>query len=226
MLFSTFIAFLKTVVARPVARRSVSLIVLIRHWGGPGLFVLAILDGLPFPTFGGPDILTAILAARHHEPWYYYALMSTVGAVIGAYITYRTARGAGASYLSKKFGERRVNKLLAQFERWGAGGLLFSTAVPVPFPTSAFFAAAGVVNYPRRRFIGVVAAGRAVRYSVIAFLAERYGRHFIRVLRHPQQYLGWFVLIVCIALVMILAAIWLKKQMELTDQNATAVHEG
>lgn len=198
---------------------------LISHWGGPGLFLLAILDGLPIPTFGGPDILTAILAARHREPWYYYAAMTAAGSVVGAYITFRAARHAGASYLQKWFGERRVNRLLELFDQWGTGGLLLSTALPVPFPTSAFFAAAGVVNYPRRRFIGVVAAGRTARYAAIAAFASFYGRHFIRVLRHPDQYVGWFALIVGVVAALVFATLWLKKQMAVTAQNSSAVSQ-
>jgi membrane protein YqaA with SNARE-associated domain len=212
-------------IVRPVSRSSVSFMALIRHWGGPGLFVLAILDGLPIPTFGGPDILTAILAARHHEPWYYYAAMSTAGSVIGAYITFRAARLAGASYLQKWFGERRVSRLLNLFERWGTGGLLLSTAVPVPFPTSAFFAAAGVVDYPRRRYIGVVAAGRAMRYAAIAAFASLFGRQFIRVLRHPQQYIGWFVLILAVIAVLGVLTLWLKRQMAEVEQSSSVASQ-
>ena len=55
-----------------------------RHLGG-GVF-LAILDSTPLPTFGGPDILMAILAASHRNPWYEYAAVATTGSVIGAYI--------------------------------------------------------------------------------------------------------------------------------------------
>jgi hypothetical protein len=50
-----------------------------RHLGAFGLFLLAIVDSSPIPTFGGLDILTAILAARHREPWYYYAGVATAG---------------------------------------------------------------------------------------------------------------------------------------------------
>ena len=57
---------------------------LLRHWGIYGLFPMAIVDSTPIPTFSGPDILTAILAARHSEPWYYYATAATLGSVIGA----------------------------------------------------------------------------------------------------------------------------------------------
>src|SRR5436853_6096752 len=74
-----------------------------RHLGALGLFFLAILDSSPLPTFGGPDILTAILAASHRNPWYEYAAVATVGSVIGALLTFRVARWAGSAYLHSKF---------------------------------------------------------------------------------------------------------------------------
>ena len=188
----------------------------LRHLGATGLFLLAILDSSPLPTFGGPDILTAILAARHGEPWYYYALMATAGSVIGAYITFRMARGAGASYLHRKFGERRVAGLLRFFDRWGTGALVVTTAVPFPFPTSAFFAAAGVVGYPVRTYLIVVSIARAARYSGIALIASHYGRHFIRVLRHPERYIGWLALTAGIVIAITVAAVLLTHKIETT----------
>src|SRR5437667_5441931 len=69
-----------------------------RHLGALGLFFLAILDSSPLPTFGGPDILTAILAASHRNPWYEYAAVATAGSVVGALLTFRVARRAGSAY--------------------------------------------------------------------------------------------------------------------------------
>src|SRR5438874_13214800 len=63
-----------------------------RHLGALGLFFLAILDSSPLPTLGGPDILTAILAASHRNPWYEYAAVATAGSVVGALLTFRVAR--------------------------------------------------------------------------------------------------------------------------------------
>jgi hypothetical protein len=60
-----------------------------RHLGALGLFFLAIIDSSPVPTFGGPDILLAILVATRHDPWYEYVAVATVGSTIGAYITFR-----------------------------------------------------------------------------------------------------------------------------------------
>jgi len=201
-------------VAKPVVPRQAGLAAFVRHLGALGLFFLAIADSSPLPTLAGPDILTAILAARHREPWYYYAGLATLGSVIGAYMMYRMARKAGLDYLNRKFGERKVARLLKQFERWGTGALVFSTLVPFPFPTSAFFAAAGVLDYPLRTFIVVVALGRAVRYGAIAIVASLYGRRFITGFQHPLQHLGWLLAVAATSVIAITAALMLKKRFE------------
>src|SRR6202142_4586297 len=94
---------------RPVPRTFAATL---RHLGALGLFFLAILDSSPLPTFGGPDILTAILAASHRNPWYEYAAVATAGSVIGAYLTFRVARKAGSAYLHSKFAHRKLDAIL------------------------------------------------------------------------------------------------------------------
>src|SRR5437763_9850170 len=110
-----------------------------RHLGALGLFFLAILDSSPLPTFGGPDILTAILAASHRNPWYEYAAVATAGSVVGALLTFRVARRAGSAYLHSKFGNRKLDAILSFFHKWGTSALAASTAVSFPFPTIVFF---------------------------------------------------------------------------------------
>src|SRR6202020_243749 len=164
---------------RPPARSFASTL---RHLGALGLFFLAILDSSPIPTFGGPDILTAVLSASHRNPWYEYAATAAAGSLIGAYLTFRLARKAGSAYLESKFNKGKVSKFLKLFKKWGTGTLAASAAIPLPPPTSMFFAAAGASDYPLGKFLIVVAISRAVRYSGIALVAAHYGRHFIRAL--------------------------------------------
>src|ERR1700689_5685654 len=101
-----------------------------RHLGAAGLFFLAILDSTPLPTFGGPDILIAILSGTHRNPWYEYAAVATAGSVIGAFITFRIARKAGAAYLNSKVGANKVSWFLKLFQQWGTSSLVASTAIP------------------------------------------------------------------------------------------------
>lgn len=96
----------------------------------------------------------------------------------------------------------------------GGGALVLSAAVPFPSPTSAFFAAAGVLNYPTKKFVVVVALSRAARYAAIASIASHYGGHFIRALRHPAQYYGVLLLIAAAVFVLALAAILVHRQLE------------
>jgi len=199
---------------KPAPRHPQGIAALVRHLGGLGLFLLAIVDSSPIPTFGGLDILTAILAARQHEPSYYYAGFATAGSIIGAYLTFRMARKAGLGYLNRKFGKRRVARLLKYFQRWGTGALVVSTVVPLPFPTSAFFAVAGALDYPLRTFLVVVASGRAVRYGTIAAIASHYGRRFVIGLRHLGRHSGWLLAIAAAVIIVVAAAIALRKRLQ------------
>lgn len=186
----------------------------LRHLGALGLFFLAILDSSPLPTFGGPDILTAVLSASHRNPWYEYAATATAGSVIGAYLTFRLARKAGSAYLESKFKKGKLAKFLKLFQKWGTGTLVASTAIPIPTPTSMFFAAAGASDYPLGKFLILVTLARAARYSAIAIVADRYGRHFIRALRHPTQYWGWMVVAAALTIALIAGGILLNRRLE------------
>ncbi len=196
--------------------RGQGIISVLGHLGAFGLFFVAIIDSSPLPTFGGPDILTAILAARQTNPWYEFAAVATAGSVIGAYFTFRIARRAGSAYLHSKFGSRKVNGMLHFFQKWGTGALIASTAIPFPFPTSFLFAVAGASNYGRAKFLTVVTICRGVRYTLVAIVADHYGRHFVRVLRHPVQYWGWLLLFAALILSVILAGIVLNKRLAAT----------
>ena len=194
----------------------------VRPLGAFGLFGLAILDSTPVPTFGGPDILVAVLAATHRSPWYECASVAAAGSLIGAFLTFRLARKAGMTYLQSKFGNGKLPGLLRLFHRWGTAVLAASAAVPVPFPTSVFFAAAGTSGYRTRKFVGIVGVCRAARYALLAILADHYGRHFTRVIRHPDRYWGWLLLFATIVAGITVALILMNRRL-LRGDGALAV---
>jgi membrane protein YqaA with SNARE-associated domain len=200
----------------PIPRRTAgrSFASSIRHLGALGLFFLAIFDSSPIPAFGSSDILLAVLSASHRNPWYEYAVTATAGSLIGAYITFHLARKAGSAYLDKKFKKGKVSKFLKFFKKWGTGTLAASAAIPIPTPTSMFFAAAGASDYPLGKFLAVVAISRAVRYSAIALVADLYGRGFIRALRHPMEYWGWLLLFVAITIGLVVGGILINRRLE------------
>jgi membrane protein DedA with SNARE-associated domain len=124
------------------------------------------------------------------------------------------ARRAGAAYLREKFKGGKVAGVVKLFQRWGLSAVAVSAAIPFPFPTSLFFAAAGVSHCRTRTFLSVVTLCRGLRYTLIAILADHYGRHFIRIVRNPTRYWGWLLLFIAILGGLIAAAILVNRRLE------------
>ena len=152
----------------------------LRRMGGPGLILLGIADNSIIPLTGSMDVLNIWLAARHREPWPYYAFMATLGSVIGGYITYALARKGGKETMERKLSKRRAKRVSRAFERWGFGAVAIPALLPPPFPFVPFIVAAGAMQYSRAKFVGALTLGRAVRYSIGAFLGFHYGTSILR----------------------------------------------
>jgi membrane protein YqaA with SNARE-associated domain len=166
-----------------------SLLRVFAHFGGLGLVPLGILDSSLVPTFGSLDVLTAWLAATHPDLWLYYGAMSTLGALIGSFITYRLGKTADQAWIERKFGAKRLRWARQLIEDYGFGSVFVSTVTPPPCPTSVFLLAAGMFRYPARRFYAAVFLGRSIRYFLITAIAAHYGKHIMRYFRPPQRYL-------------------------------------
>src|SRR6202011_33087 len=152
----------------------------LRRLGGPGLVLLGIADNSVIPLTGSMDVLTIYLAARHRQTWPYYALMATLGAVIGGYITYALARKGGKETMERKLSKKRATQVSQAFERWGFFAVAVPALMPPPFPFVPFLLAAGAMQYPRKKFLAALTLGRGVRYTIAAGLGFHYGRHILR----------------------------------------------
>jgi membrane protein YqaA with SNARE-associated domain len=181
MLTHQIFAFAAPTVARSLRRW-------IFHLGGLGFIPLGLLDSSIIPLPGSMDVLTIVLSARKQELWLYYALMATVGSVIGGFVTYRLARKGGKETLERKFPARTLKKVYKIFARWGFGAIAIVALLPPPAPMVAFMFAAGAMQYSVKKFLVALTLGRIVRYSLLAFLAARFGRQVLRVISqhgHP-----------------------------------------
>jgi membrane protein YqaA with SNARE-associated domain len=144
--------------------------------GGPGLILLGIADNSIIPLTGSMDVLTLWLAAGHRDIWPYYAVMATIGAVLGGYITYSLGRKGGKETMQKRLKKRKADKLFKSFEKWGFRTIAVSALLPPPFPLVPVLLAAGALQYPRKKFVAALALGRSVRYFLLAGLGSLYAR--------------------------------------------------
>ena len=105
--------------------------------------------------------------------------MATVGEVLGGYMTYQLAEKGGQETLEKKAGKPRAEKLYKYFEKRGFMTVFTGAILPPPFPFTSVLMAAGVMQYPRKKFFSALTAGRGLRFLADAFLGRIYGQRMI-----------------------------------------------
>jgi len=145
------------------------------------LILLGIADNAPFISAppGSVDVFVILLSAHHYEWWAYYAFMATVGEVLGGYLTYRLAEKGGQETLEKKVGKPRAEKIYKYFEKRGFITVFTGSILPPPFPFTSVLMAAGIMQYPRKKFLSALTSGRALRFFAVAYLGRSYGRQMI-----------------------------------------------
>jgi membrane protein YqaA with SNARE-associated domain len=164
------------------------------HLGALGFIPLGLIDSSIIPLPGSMDVLTIILAARSPELWFYYAVMATIGSVLGGFVTYRLARKGGEKSLEKRLSAKSMKRVITLFERWGFAAIAIPALLPPPMPLVPFLLAAGTMHYSVKKFLAAMALGRIVRYMILAYLAARYGRKMLPfLLQHGHPVLATVV---------------------------------
>jgi membrane protein YqaA with SNARE-associated domain len=189
----------------------------VKRWiyalGGLGFIPLGLLDNSVIPLPGSMDILTIFLSARRQQLWLYYASMATIGSVIGGFVTFRLARKGGKETLVRRFPPQKLRRAYDIFRRWGFAAIALPALVPPPLPMVPFLLAAGTMQYPLRKFLFALTLGRMVRYTLLAFLAARYGRQILAfIARHSYPALFIILSLVAVAAALLFLIIIGKKQ--------------
>jgi len=183
-----------------------------RHWlfhlGGLGLIPLGLLDNSPIPLPGILDVATILFSARQQQLWLYYALMATVGSVMGGFVSYRLARKGGKAALERRFSRRRVDKICKIFERWGFSAIAIPALLPPPVPMVPFLLAAGAMQYPVKKFLIALTLGRISRYLILAYLAARFGRHIIAFIAEHGHPVAVAIILLLISSAAVLYYFW------------------
>jgi uncharacterized membrane protein YdjX (TVP38/TMEM64 family) len=105
--------------------------------------------------------------------------MTLVGEVLGGYLTYRLMEKGGEQTLEKKVGKQRAELVYKGFEKFGSITVLAGALLPPPFPFTTVLMTAGVMQYPRKKFLSALVVGRTVRFFVEAWLGRIYGQQMI-----------------------------------------------
>ncbi len=158
-------------------------------FGAFGLFAVALLDSSVVPMPGGADAVTILLANARPAWWPIYAAAATLGSTAGCVVLYYISRRAGRRALSR-FGPRKQERVKGWIERYDVLSVLVASVLPPPFPFKLFVVTAGVFRFGVARFAAAIAAGRAFRFGLEAYMAARYGEQAKELFARYYPYAG------------------------------------
>ncbi len=143
-----------------------------------GLLLMGALDAsVVFFLPLGIDFVLIILTARKPELFWMYALLATVGSVIGAGVTFWIGRKLGEHGLARFVKPSTLKRVERRVSHRGAISVAALGVIPPPFPFTAFVLTERRIP-PQSVDVPVDAGRRArlVRFMVESALAARYGR--------------------------------------------------
>ncbi|HXA86637.1 MAG TPA: VTT domain-containing protein [Candidatus Dormibacteraeota bacterium] len=161
--------------------------------GGLGLVLLGLADNSVVPMPGSMDALTIVLSAHQKSLWPYYAIMATIGGIVGAYVTYGLGFKSGEHALEKKVSKKQADRIYKLFKRYGFWSLFVPALLPPPVPYSPFLIVAGALKYPKRYFLVAVGLARAIRYGLLAWLGSMYSKQIFGFFQHYYRPMLWTV---------------------------------
>jgi len=178
--------------------------------GGPGLFVIALLDSsfLSFPEV--VDLLIIVFVTHHKGRMIYYASLATLGSIAGCFLLYYVGVKGGEAFVRRRFHEKHVDRSLELFKKHGLLSVIVPSLLPPPVPFKPFVLIAGIAGVRPLDFLLAVAVGRGIRYFGEGLLALWYGEQAAEFLKHNAPTAS--LILAAVALIGGLAWIWFKSR--------------
>jgi len=163
-------------IARWLERYVISLPV---YFAAPAMIVIGALDSslLSLPEIN--DYLVVGRCFKYPSAVFYFPLFAAAGSVIGCNLLYTIMRRGGQVLLRRRFSVDSIKKVERAYERFGFLAVGVPAVLPPPLPFKIFVATAGVLEYPRWKFLLTVMVARSLRYYVEGILAVFYGRRVL-----------------------------------------------
>ena len=154
--------------------------------GAFGLVGLGLLDSSFLFLPLGNDLLLVALTARKPELFWYFALMSTLGSVLGVMLTDYFSRKLGEGFLERMVNPNRFKRVRHRLEKHAWWVLGLAALLPPPFPFTVFVIAAAGLQTPRWQVVSAAGTGRLARFFILGLLARRFGRRILQMAEKPE----------------------------------------
>ena len=193
------------------------------HLGVVGLLSVAVIDSsvIPLPLPGSTDLLLLWLVAHGGDPWL-LTLCAIAGSIVGGYTTWQIGRSGGQAAMRHYVPAGLLRRVVSWVERHPVLSVLVPAMLPPPIPLLPFVLASGALDVSRRRFLTVFSAARALRYSLVAWLAVEYGRRLVRIWSGSLQ--KWSAPLLCVFVGLMVAGVgfglWKIRSLRKVDAAA------
>jgi len=163
-------------------------------YGTWALFAIAFAESSFFPI--PPDVLLIALCIGEPDKSLWFALVCSVGSVLGGMAGYGIGLWGGRPLLLRLFSRERVDVVSAYFDRYNAWAVGIAGLTPIPY--KIFTVSGGAFAIDFRIFLLASAVSRSLRFFAIAALMWWFGepiRAFI------DEHLGWLTIAFVVLLV-------------------------
>jgi membrane protein YqaA with SNARE-associated domain len=176
------------------------------HWaqtpyGGLALFVLAFCESSFFPI--PPDALLIALCMANPPGSFWYAVLCSLGSVLGGILGYGLGRFGGRPLLERWVSAKRIQLVQRYFQRWDVWAVAVAGFTPIPYKVFTISAGAFLLNL--LRFIIASLVSRSARFFLVAGLFYFFGPAINRFI------LRYFNILSIIFIVLLILGFWFIK---------------
>lgn len=174
--------------------------------GSWGLFILAFIESSFFPI--PPDILLVIFGLSDISNVFLFALIVTLGSVLGGIFGYAIGYFFGEVVLRKFVKENNYKKVHDLFNKYEASAVLIAAVAPIPYKVVTIGAGVFYINF--KKFVLYSLIGRGFRYFFIAALIYFMGETLLAYLE--SGVFDWAALVLVIGFTLAYFVYWRGKK--------------
>jgi membrane protein YqaA with SNARE-associated domain len=135
-------------------------------YGGTALFILAFAESSVFPI--PPDVLLIALSLGRPELSFWFALICSVGSVLGGMAGYALGFYGGRPLLRRMFPHERIEAVERYYDRYNAWAIGIAGLTPLPYKLFTISAGAFAINF--KVFVLASVVSRTTRFMLVAGL--------------------------------------------------------
>jgi len=143
-----------------------------------GLFIVAFLESSFFPL--PPDFLLVIMALNAPESALIFALIATIGSVLGGIFGYYIGYVGKEKVVKKFIDDDKINKVHKLFEKYESWAIFIAGFTPIPY--KVFTIAGGFFYIDFKKFVIASFLSRGLRFFIEAILIILYGETILKFL--------------------------------------------